>query len=205
MAGSMTRTVPSSVQPSATFTVTYTVSDVSGNYFVSVVDTVTGGCTPIGEHSFFIADDYAFKQSESFTYTAPSSGNCVFHGDYKFGSDAIVVFSDKAVNIEGSPPCVPDWVCGDWGTCVNGEQSRTCNDGCGSTTTEKMDCSVTECGDGVCEGDETVSNCPEDCEEPTDICKYFEFAKSIDEEHYCTWGIGIVAGAIVLFILLLKK
>ncbi len=97
--GSMTRSVPSTVSPGSSFTITYKISGVSGNYGVSIVDTVSGGCTPLGEHKFVIADNANYKTSESFTYTAPSSGSCTFSGDYKFGTEAIKNFADKTITI----------------------------------------------------------------------------------------------------------
>jgi len=152
----MTRSVPLSVEKGETFTVTYDVIGASGNYFVSVVDTVTGGCTPIGEHSFFIADDYAFKQSESFTYTAPSIiGECTFIGDYKFGEFALIQFGTDTVNVV----CTPSWSCSTWDTCMatcdwldkdtcldsfttTGTQTRTCTDlnSCGVSCTNPSLC-----------------------------------------------------------------
>jgi len=86
--------------------------------------------------------------------------------------------------------CEPNWVCGDWGLCVNQIQERQCDDGCGNQETEQRNCAITECGNeicevgedevscpedcayisvcgnGICESDETYANCPADCEEP---------------------------------------
>jgi len=181
MAESMTRTVPSSVNPGEQFEVTYTVTGASGNYFVSIVDTVTGGCEPEGKHSFFIADDYTFKKSESFTYTAPSTGSCTFSGDYKFGSDAIIRFNNDAVSmIPGS--CIPDWDCDDWGDCVDEIKERVCDDGCGNTKTET-----------------------DICQEKADFCQYMEFAKFVSEENYCTAGIVIILLGIFVLMILFKK
>ncbi len=67
--------------------------------------------------------------------------------------------------------CLPD--CGD-GTCIEGEDSTTCAEDCGSscgdgvcngdegTATCTEDCG-TSCGDGVCNGDEDTATCTEDC------------------------------------------
>ena len=96
---SMTRSVPSTVSPSSSFTVTYKVSGVSGNYGVSVVDSVSGGCTPSGEYKFVMADDTKYTTSKSITYKAPSSGSCTFNGDYKFGTEAIKNFPDKIITV----------------------------------------------------------------------------------------------------------
>jgi len=102
----MTRTLPTSVEKGATFAATYNIIGASGLFGVSVVDTVSGGCTPVGEHKFVIADDYQFVQSQSFTYTAPTTtGTCTFTGDYKFGSYPIKTFTTQTVNII----CTPAW------------------------------------------------------------------------------------------------
>jgi hypothetical protein len=67
--------------------------------------------------------------------------------------------------------CVPNWSCGSWGTCTEGQQIRTCNDlnSCGispsdSTTTQACCASNSDCGtDGYvgyssCSGNRIVQN-----------------------------------------------
>jgi hypothetical protein len=117
----MTRTLPTSVEKGSTFTLTYNVVGATGNYIVSVADTISGsGCVPSGLHQFFIADDYTYKKSESFTYTAPSTtGSCTFTGDYKFGNFSTKTFTTQTVNIV----CTPQWSCTAWGSC----QTQTCD------------------------------------------------------------------------------
>jgi len=98
----MTRTVPSSVQPNSQFTITYSVSGVSGKWGVSIVDSVSGGCTfPAGTtlKSVLLSDEGTTKTIQ---VTAPSSGSCIFTGDYKFGTDAIIKFPDDTVIISSS-------------------------------------------------------------------------------------------------------
>jgi len=107
--------------------VTYEVHGVNGRYGVSVIDYVSGGCQPSGEHRFVILDDAAYKTSESFTYTAPASGSCTFHGDYKFGTDPIELMPDTIVTIEALP-CTPSWSCTGWSGCEHGKQTRECSD-----------------------------------------------------------------------------
>lgn len=61
--------------------------------------------------------------------------------------------------------CTENWVCGNWGACTDGSQTRECSDtaGCNSTVnTESQECVV--CGDGIigtgetCESNGTQTN-----------------------------------------------
>jgi len=38
--------------------------------------------------------------------------------------------------------CYPNWNCGSWSNCVNGEKTRGCNDGCGNVKTESEKCCI---------------------------------------------------------------
>jgi len=40
----------------------------------------------------------------------------------------------------GPLPCTPSWSCGGWSSCVNNQHTRSCDDGCGHTTTESQAC-----------------------------------------------------------------
>ena len=95
----MTRTVPSSVQPNQQFTVTYSVLGASGSWGASIVDSVSGGCTfPAGNtlKSVLLSDE---GNTKTITIKAPSSGSCTFTGDYQFGTEAIRNFQNSVVTI----------------------------------------------------------------------------------------------------------
>jgi len=203
----MTRTVPSTVTKGVAFTVTYNIIGASGLFGVSVVDTVSGGCTPVGEHKFVIADDYQFVQSQSFTYTAPNAdANCVFHGDYKFGSFAVKPLDDTTVII-GTAPCptgqvLCNGVCAtSCGECTSGQTQQCTVDTCAGTKT----CAAGAWGTCV----KTDSSCGvETCTDPNGcdgFCQYMTWAKFASETDYCMYGIGMIIGGIVLLILFMKK
>lgn len=70
--------------------------------------------------------------------------------------------------------CVPDYQCTDWTDCIDGKQTRTCNDinNCNMLCFDKpecieeRDCTIEEyCGDGICNpgANEDCGSCPEDC------------------------------------------
>jgi hypothetical protein len=46
----------------------------------------------------------------------------------------------KCIDCQGTGQCISKWVCGDWGICSNGKQTRSCNDGCNNFKTEEQDC-----------------------------------------------------------------
>ncbi|MDP1695713.1 MAG: PQQ-binding-like beta-propeller repeat protein, partial [archaeon] len=64
------------------------------------------------------------------------------------------------------PPCVPSQSCGSWSKCNKlGSQSRTCTDGCGSSSTESQDCVIDctpnwQCSSwGACSGGSSSRSC----------------------------------------------
>ena len=95
---SMTRTVPSTATPGGTFQATYIASDVSGTWGASIVDTVSGGCTfPDGSNQLKTVMLSSDGNTKIINVHAPSSGSCYFSGDYKFGIEPIVDFTDSAI------------------------------------------------------------------------------------------------------------
>ena len=82
----LTRTVPASIAPGATFVVTYDISNTdSSNYAVFIEDdVVSGGCTPSNINKVVFSPD----TSVSVTMTAPASGSCIFGGNYLFAGQA---------------------------------------------------------------------------------------------------------------------
>jgi hypothetical protein len=199
--GTMTRTMPATATAGQTFSVVYTVSGVSGNYIVSVSDVVTGNCVPTGQHQFFIADDYTYKKTETFTYMAPASGSCVFHGDYKFGEDATTLMSDSTITVSGSGCTFVG--CTEWGQCdvTTHKQGRTCTDSCGNTNQESQTCTVdpcaglTMCVDGICR-----TSCVGVCQTGLKLCSDGSCKADCVIPPDCTavtcgnWGICIASG-----------
>lgn len=120
----MTRTAQSIVNPSSTFTLTYTAVGTSGTWGASIVDTVTNCKFPDGTTSYKTVMLSTDGLTKSITMTAPSSGSCVFSGDYKYGTSSILNFSDLTVTV-CSPTCTrPTDLC-----------LTTSSNGCGGTCT----------------------------------------------------------------------
>lgn len=95
---SITRDVPSQVNPGQEFTITYN-TDVSGKFGASVVDAFSGGCqfqNGETEKKFVMLSE----PERTVTVTAsPSEGSCTLSGDYKFGSSSTKDFQDKTITI----------------------------------------------------------------------------------------------------------
>lgn len=181
----MTRTLPTnSVAPGSTFTVRYTAVGTSGDFGVSVQETITGGCSMNG-YKFVLTSP---ATTYDVTMTAPLTGNCVFSGDYKYGTNAIISFPTGVVNVQGSGACTPVIQCGSWSACDEaGKQTRTCTDGCGGSNVETKSCI-----DGGTGSDS--------------LCTYMGWAKAIDEDNYCVIGLGIsVLVIIFVFAILFRK
>lgn len=47
-----------------------------------------------------------------------------------------------------SPTCTPNWTCGEWSQCTDGNQTRTCTDGCGDSKKKTQTCGSEEPGEG---------------------------------------------------------
>jgi len=102
------RSVTSTVNPGSTFTVTYTGSG-TGTWGASIVDEVTGGCTFANgktEYKNAVLSDGAPSASITTSVTAPTSGSCVFSGDYKFGEDAIKDMAYSTVTVSSGSTTV---------------------------------------------------------------------------------------------------
>jgi hypothetical protein len=102
LGATLTRTVPSTVQPGQTFTVSYTASGVSGNYFITLEDSVLGGCTPN-----LIKQVQSNSASFSTSVTAPNSGFCTFSGTGYIltGNTEEKILSPFTVTVSSSPSC----------------------------------------------------------------------------------------------------
>jgi hypothetical protein len=98
--GVVTRTVSdNSVSAGDKIILTYTASATSGEYGVSILDTLSGGCTfPDGTKQYkeVILSDYGIL-TRSLEVTVNSS--CTFIGDYKFGTDDIVELEDETITV----------------------------------------------------------------------------------------------------------
>lgn len=82
----VTRTMPTEVQPSATFDATYVTSGAgAGSWGVLITDGITGGCTPTAYNSGKLNTDPDLVK----TYTAPASGTCTFAGTYQYSGTAV--------------------------------------------------------------------------------------------------------------------
>ena len=154
----MTRTIPSSVAPSATFTVTYTAVGASGQWGATILEDATS-CTPAHKETLFIHDT-GDADTKSVTYTAPASGSCVFTGNYQFGDKTIKNFASATVNIcsnecstSGAKECSGAGfrTCGNYDadSCLEWSTVTTCQYGCTG---------------GVC------NSCTPVCTRPSDLC-----------------------------------
>lgn len=109
----MTRTLPSSVAKGSTFTLTYNAVGTSGDYGVSVQDSISGGCTvtSMSNWKFVLTSPATTYQ---LTVTAPNNPTtCVFSGDYKYGDKAQVNFPSQSVVVD----CIPNWQASAWSSC----------------------------------------------------------------------------------------
>lgn len=66
--------------------------------------------------------------------------------------------------------CIPNNKCGEWGSCINGQQTRTCDDGCGITRTETQACCVPtslQCSEwSSCVSNTETRTCSDSCSPP---------------------------------------
>ena len=96
----MTRTLPSTVNPSSTFTVTYTAIGTSGSWGASIVDSVSGGCKfPSGGTLYQDVMLSDAGTTRTVQVIAPSSGSCTFTGDYKYGDKPTKLFTSQTVSV----------------------------------------------------------------------------------------------------------
>jgi len=94
----MTRTIPSNINTGAIFQATYTSIGTTGNWGATIIEDVTGGCTPAHKETLFIYSTGDIN-SKSVDYISPSSGSCVFNGNYQFGDKSIKNFAQGTVSI----------------------------------------------------------------------------------------------------------
>ncbi len=103
------------------------------------------------------------------------------HPSSYFGFVFVGIFLTLAGCITGPPfiepppaSCTEDWVCSEWAACSNGNQTRTCVDqnDCGTADQKPAtnpSCETSpistpaECGNLLCEENETPVSCPLDC------------------------------------------
>ena len=99
--GTVIRTVSdNSVSAGDKIIVTYTASATSGEYGVSIIDTLSGECFfPDGtkEYREVILSDGVLTRSLEIEVNE----DCTFSGDYKFGTDSIIRLEDETIEIEG--------------------------------------------------------------------------------------------------------
>ncbi len=78
--------------------------------------------------------------------------------------------SETEICLEGECKCLEKWVCGNWSSCVNGQQTRTCTDENNCGTTEEKPITLRNC---VCEPEYVCGNWGE-CQQnnkQTRICR----------------------------------
>lgn len=119
--GTVTRDVsPSKVRTGDTISLIYTISG-TGAYGVSILDSVTGGCTfPDGEIEFRTVVLSEDSQKVILNIKAPESPTtCTFKGDFKFGTQNIIKMVDDVVIIveEDEVECEIDSDCSRDETC----------------------------------------------------------------------------------------
>jgi hypothetical protein len=99
---SVYRSAPSTVSPGQTFSVTYTAVS-SGSWGVSIIDELSGGCKfPDGSNELKTVMLNSDGNTKTIQITAPTSGSCLFSGDYKFGTDSVKVMEDDTTTISTS-------------------------------------------------------------------------------------------------------
>ena len=100
----LTRQTPGTVTAGQTFIVNYTASGASGNWGVSILDNVTGGC--------MFANGNQLKSvllspttTQSVQVIAPQTvGSCTFLGNYQFGTTAVQNLDTQIVQINAVQP-----------------------------------------------------------------------------------------------------
>lgn len=100
-AASSIRNLPSTVNPGETFTITYSISGVTGSFGTTLEDNVGGGCTPT-----LIQLGGINQNTLSTTVTAPSSGSCTFSGniDINSGTTQRITYPMQTVTVQGGTP-----------------------------------------------------------------------------------------------------
>ena len=199
----MTRTASATtVNPGATFSLSYTAVGTTGAWGGTVSDTITGGCTISGKTALNFAMMSDLPNPLTYTVTAPASGSCTFTGDYKFGTFDIKSMPNTIVTVSGGN-CLPTTNC-EATTCT----TSTCNNGCGTVQGTKVctDCTDTCSSKGFTCGQATICGASKSC----GTCatgKTCTANKCVADEDKTNWPlyIGIGVGALVLIVLMKKK
>jgi hypothetical protein len=214
LAGSVVRTISGT-------TVTYTLSGFSSPYGVLIDESLAGGCTLSDGTTRYVSIVTNPETVKSIVVTVPSGGTCTISGSWDFGTAQHGDFTSAVIGTgtctNGATQscavagCAGTTTCssGAWGACVKADPS------CGTaacTSGATQSCSV-----GTCAGTQTCSSAGAwgTCAKTDttcgvsvggfDICQYMTWAKFASESDYCTYGIGMVIGGIVLLMLFMKK
>lgn len=101
LAGTLTRSVPSTVNPGGSFTVTYSMTAADAEDFVAWHDTISGGCSPSLIEDFMTrtAGD-TLPKTVTKTITVPSSGSCTLSGYYQFAGGSQINFATQTISIQ---------------------------------------------------------------------------------------------------------
>ena len=108
-------------------------------------------CRYSNDSAFNFSDGTDFNNtnslSHSFLFTNMSNGNTYilyYKCSDSFGNvnptATLHTFSVSTPQGGGGGGCTPSWTCGGYGSCINGQHTRTCSDGCGSSRTETETC-----------------------------------------------------------------
>jgi hypothetical protein len=89
--------------------------------------------TPQGGQQTQIAQGYAFRSDQSAVSNLNNWASFAETGGVTVSNFTLGAGSPAPAP---TPTCTPNWSCGSWGTCSNGQQTRTCTDSnnCGVTT-----------------------------------------------------------------------
>ncbi|MFH1431651.1 MAG: hypothetical protein ABIG84_00335 [archaeon] len=132
---SATRTVPEFVDPDTEFDVTVNVEAGEGSLSYILYERVDDGLTLVSSNPQYFAFNeenrkimWVIMDEKTITYRLRSSvpGTYVFNGNVIAGNDTLSVEGDISVKVRDN--CTENWTCGYWSECLDGEQTRECQD-----------------------------------------------------------------------------
>jgi len=144
MAGTVSRTFSdTSISTSENLEITY-VTDGSGTY---IKQEIPSGWSLIDNAGGTVTDGvlrFSLSESNNIILKPSSQGTTVFAGQYIVDGSDWNNFPTQSITVGGDVTCTPDWTCGSWSGCADGQQTRDCTDGCGDSKTEAQSCTVAE-------------------------------------------------------------
>lgn len=183
--------------PAGTFLVNDPNSNRVGktiNFFVNNVDTGQTAVFSGAQYSFTL--NLAASGSTSNPSPSPSSGGSSSGGSIGGTSGGTTSGTQNQTGgTQQNQTCHEKWVCGDWGACQNGIQTRTCNDEskCGTNNNEPF-------ASQPCSKEEIAKT------EQTPLALPTGFFLSLSTMEWATGIIiGIAAALIVIFLIMRNK